>query len=300
MPQKIDFNLIYALNLLLEEGSVSGAAEKMNLSAPAMSRILGRIREQFNDPILVRAGRKLVPTPRAAELKQQLGEIIAQAQALIEPDELFNPETLERTFIIRANDIFIGALGGGLLETLRKMAPRSSLTFIAESDTDDDSLRSGKVDLVIGSSRDWHPEIKAQSLFTSTFQALVRHGHPILGQVTPETLTYYPHISVSRRGRTLGPIDDALRDLKLQRKVALTLPSFHSAMMLTMKSDYILPLPRHVLQGVKSINLPLVEIELPIELESIFIVQAWHPRLDRDPAHQWLRQTIKQFFLEKE
>nr|WP_314266627.1 LysR family transcriptional regulator [uncultured Moellerella sp.] len=300
MPQKIDFNLIYALNLLLEEGSVGGAAEKMNLSAPAMSRILGRIRDQFNDPIMVRAGRNLVPTPRALELKQQLRGIIAQAEALIEPSESFCPNTLERTFIIRANDIFIGALGGGLLEELREMAPLSSLQFIAENDIDDDTLRSGKVDLVIGSSGNWHPEIKAQSLFTSAFQALVRQGHPIIGQVTPETLTHYPHISVSRRGRTQGPIDDALRDLGLKRNVALTLPGFHSAMMLTMKSDYILPLPRHVLKAVSCINLPLVEIDLPLELEPVFIVQAWHPRLDRDPAHQWLRQTIKQFFLEQE
>ncbi|WP_440590026.1 LysR family transcriptional regulator [Providencia vermicola] len=249
MPQKVDFNLIYALNLLLEEGSVVGAAEKMNLSAPAMSRILGRIREQFNDPIMVRAGKNLVPTPRALELKQRLTQIIEQAEALIQPSEIFDPKTLERTFTIRANDIFIGALGGGLLETLREMAPRSSLKFIAESDIDDDALRTGKVDLVIGSSRNWHPEIKAQSLFTSTFQALVRPNHPIIRNVTPETLTHYPHISVSRRGRTQGPIDDALRDLGLQRNVVLTLPSFHSAMMLTMKSDYILPLPRHVLLG---------------------------------------------------
>lgn len=300
MPQKIDFNLIYALNLLLEEGSVGGAAEKMNLSAPAMSRILGRIRDQFNDPIMVRAGRNLVPTPRALELKEQLRGIISQAEALIEPNESFCPTRLERTFIIRANDIFIGALGGGLLEELREMAPLSRLQFIAENDIDDDSLRNGKVDLVIGSSRNWHTEIKAQSLFTSTFQALVRQGHPIIGQVTPETLTEYPHISVSRRGRTEGPIDDALRDLGLQRNVALTLPGFHSAMMLTMKSDYILPLPRHVLQGVSCINLPLVEIDLPLALESVSIVQAWHPRLDRDPAHQWLRQTIKQFFLNRE
>lgn len=86
----------------------------------------------------------------------------------------------------------------------------------------------------------------------------------------------------------------------LQRNVALTLPGFHSAMMLTMKSDFILPLPRHVLQGVSGIGLPLEEIELPLVLESVFIVQAWHPRLDRDPAHQWLRQTIKQFFLQRE
>ncbi|MEW7000029.1 LysR family transcriptional regulator [Serratia ureilytica] len=183
---------------------MSGAAEKMNLSAPAMSRILGRIRRQFDDPIMVRAGKHLVPTPRALELKRQLGEIIEQAAALIAPNESFEPGKLTRTFTIRANDIFIGALAGGLLETLRDMAPLSGLKFIAESDSEDDALRSGKVDLVIGSSRDWHPEIKTQSLFTSTFQALVRPGHPIIGRVTPETLTHYPHISVSRRGRTQG------------------------------------------------------------------------------------------------
>ncbi|MFV9066087.1 LysR family transcriptional regulator [Serratia fonticola] len=134
MPQKIDFNLIYALNLLLEEGSVSGAAEKMNLSAPAMSRILGRIRQQFDDPIMVRAGKNLVPTPRALELKRQLGDIIEQATALIAPSESFDPLRLKRTFTIRANDIFIGALAGGLLEMLREMAPLSSLKFIAESE----------------------------------------------------------------------------------------------------------------------------------------------------------------------
>lgn len=170
MPQKIDFNLIYALNLLLEEGSVSGAAEKMNLSAPAMSRILGRIRRQFDDPIMVRAGKHLVPTPRALELKRQLGEIIEQAAALIAPNDAFEPGKLTRTFTIRANDIFIGALAGGLLETLRDMAPLSGLKFIAESDGEDDALRSGKVDLVIGSSRDWHRKSRRRACSPAPFR----------------------------------------------------------------------------------------------------------------------------------
>ncbi|MNT46383.1 HTH-type transcriptional regulator SyrM 1 [compost metagenome] len=123
---------------------------------------------------------------------------------------------------------------------------------------------------------------------------LAREGHPVFDdEITPERFAAYPHISVSRRGRANGPIDVALANYKVERRVALITTSFHSAMFSLPDSDLILPIPANILNSVNRLKLPLRSFEIPVPLEKVNVMQAWHPRFDNDPAHRWLRQTLK-------
>ncbi|WP_033062518.1 LysR family transcriptional regulator [Pseudomonas sp. CFII68] len=290
-----DMNLLVALDALLDEGSVVGAARRMSLSPAAMSRTLTRIRSAVGDPILVRAGRGLVPTPKALALRVQVRSLVEQAaQVFLSGDEV-DLTTLERCYNLRANDVFVAAFGAQLLEIMRKKAPRTVLRFVPEGEGEDDALREGRIDLYISATRNLGPEIKVQSLFTTTFVGLARVDHPIFQEeITPKRFASYAQVSVSRRGRATGPIDTALAGMGLQRRVALITPSFHSAMFALPDSDLLLPLPEHVLWSVSRLGLPLRSFRIPMALETVVIMQAWHPRFDNDSAHRWLRQTLKE------
>ncbi|MDR2306477.1 MAG: LysR family transcriptional regulator [Paucimonas sp.] len=290
-----DMNLLVALDVLLDEGSVVGAAQRMNLSPAAMSRTLGRIREALGDPILVRAGRGLVPTPRALALREQVHGLVEQAGQVFRSREDVDLANLDRAFNIRTNDLFIALYGAQLLRMMLTQAPRTVLRFVPEGSGDDDAvLRNGQIDLIISSAIELGPEIKVQSLFNTYFVGLAREDHPIFdGAITPERFAAYPQISVSRRGRANGPIDVSLANHKVERRVALITTSFHSAMFSLPDSDLILPIPANILNSVQRLRLPLRSFEIPVPLEKVNVMQAWHPRFDNDPAHRWLRQTLK-------
>lgn len=290
-----DMNLLVALDALLDEGSVVGAAQRMNLSPAAMSRTLGRIREAMGDPILVRAGRGLVPTPRALALREQVRGLVEQAGQVFRSSQEVELATLDRAFNIRTNDLFIALYGAQLLRMMHEQAPRTVLRFVPESGDDDDQvLRDGRTDLIISSTIDLGPEIKVQSLFTTIYVGLARRDHPIFDQpITPERFASFAQISVSRRGRANGPIDAELANYKVQRRVALITPSFHSAMFSLPDSDLLLPMPANILSSVNKLGLPLRSFEIPLALERVTVMQAWHPRYHTDPAHRWLRQTLR-------
>ena len=290
-----DLNLLVALNILLEEGSVTGAARRMNLSAPAMSRTLTRIREVLNDPILVRSGRGLVPTPRALELREQVRGVVELAHGVFSPGQETDLSSLERTFSVRANDMFFGAYGGQLLKHLARHMPNATLRMVPEGDTDDDALNEGRIDRAVCATRKFGADIKVQRLFNSSLVGIAREGHPLFDEeLDVQRFVKYDHISVSRRGRARGPIDTLLDELNLQRRIALVLPTFHSAMFAVAGSDLILPsIPRPMISNLSGLGLRLRTFELPLPVETIVMVQAWHPRLDNDHAHRWLRRSLK-------
>lgn len=290
-----DLNLLYALDVLLEEGSVAGAARRLNLSAPATSRILGRIRDAFDDPIFVRSQRGLVPTPKALALQQQVRGAVELARGVFQQSQGLDLASLERTFSLRANDVFIGAYGSALRELLRQECPRCVLRFVPESDLDHDPLNQGSIDLVISSRRAFGPDIKVQRLFDTAFVGLARRGHPIFQQAPDlHSFVAHDHVTVSRRGLARGPLDDALQAHGLSRRVAYITPTFHSALFAVAESDLLLPImPVNMLPTLERLGLPLQAFTLPVALPSVEIVQAWHPRLDNDPAHRWLRRALK-------
>ena len=290
-----DMNLLVALNVLLEEGSVVGAARRMNLSAPAMSRTLTRIREALNDPILVRSGRGLVPTPRALELREQVRGVVELAHGVFTQSQDSDLRLLDRTFSIRANDVFFGVYGGALRQQMALEMPNAALRVVPEGFTDDEALNEGRIDLAISATHHFSADIKVQQLFSCPFVGLAREGHPIFEQaMTPQRFAGFDHISVSRRGRARGPIDAVLAELDLERRVLFTTPTFYSAIFALADSDLILPLmPQLLLRTLEPLGLKLKAFELPIALQPVEICQAWHPRLDNDHAHRWLRRTLK-------
>lgn len=295
-----DLNLLIALNILLEEGSVAKAAERMHLSAPAMSRTLTRIRLAFHDPILVRAGRKLVPTPKALELKEQIKQAVIQSVGLFQANHVLDLKTLKRNFTLRANEVFIGAFEQAILEKFREIAPQVQLRFVPENDIDDDALREGRIELFIGALQNFEPVIKVQRLFDSYQVGLARKEHPIFNQqITVESYASYEHISISRRARDRGPIDVELAELGLERKIPLVKHNFLAGVFSLLNSDLIMGCPEHLLPIVLQ-ELPLRAFAIPVPLKPVTIIQAWHPRFDNDLAHQWFRRLIKDLCMEKE
>lgn len=218
-----DFNLLVALDALLAEGSVAGAARRTGLSTSAMSRTLGRLRATTGDPLLVRAGRQMVPTPHAQAIRERARDAVLEIRTLLSPavSEL-DPSTLDRIFVIRANEGFVEAFGPGLIAAAAGEAPRVSLHFAPKLEKDSRYLREGRVDLEIGVVENMGPEIRLQALFRDHFIGVVRAGHPLLSSpaVTAGQYASYGHVVASRRGRAHGPVDDALTELGLARKVA--------------------------------------------------------------------------------
>lgn len=295
LMQSPDLNLLFALDVLLEEGSVVGAARRMNLSAPAMSRTLARIREAVGDPILVKVGRRMVPTPRALALREQVHSSVEGARQILQPEREVDLSTLKRNFNLHANDVFISAFGQVLLGRVRREAPHVLLRFSPESESEDSVLRDGKVDLYISAMRPMGTDVHVQTLFTTKFVGLARDDHPIFqAEITPERFARYDQISVSRRGRATGPIDTALQALGLSRQVSLVVPTFHSGVFMLGTSDLILALPEHVAWAVQRMEIRARAFTLPLPLETVVIVQGWHPRFQSDGAHQWLRRIIRE------
>lgn len=289
-----DLNLLLALDVLLEEGSVVGAARRMNLSTPAMSRTLGRIRETMGDPVFVLAGRKLVPTPRALAIREQVRLAVEHATQALAPASEADLKTLERRFNVRANDVFVGIYAGRLLEAMSREMPRAMLRFSPEEDdVDVEALRSGRIDLLISASRKLGPEIRVQPLFTTTFVGVARENHPLFDEdITPERLTRWGHIAISRRGKSEGPIDSALEAQGLQRHVALIVPTPSAALFTLQDSDLLLSMPAHLARTALAAGLGIRIFDLPMPLDTVLLTQAWQPRVQSDLAHQWLRRTI--------
>jgi DNA-binding transcriptional LysR family regulator len=288
-----DLNLLVALDILLEEQSVAAAARRLNLSAPAMSRTLSRIRTTVGDPILVRAGRKLVPTARALELRELVRKTSESAIGLLQPSSVETLENLERQFTIRANDVFAAAYGGRLLAALRVKAPKVSLRLRTETDQDDEALREGRIDLWIGATNALDPEVRVQTLFSTHFLALADKDHPIFdGEITAERFAAYEHINISRRGVNAGPIDARLMDLGLSRTIAMVAPTFVVGMFALPGSKLIMPAPEHMVWGLAGLDSRIRAFQIPLMLDHFAMRQAWHPRLDNDAVHRWLRSTV--------
>lgn len=287
-----DMNLLVTLDALLSEGSVTGAAQRLNLSSPAMSRQLARIRHLLGDPVLVRAGRGLVPTPRAEALRDRLRNLVADAEALVRGEDELDLSRLERSFVIRTSDSFVVSFGAVLASRVAREAPHVRLRFAHQDKEDIEALREGRVDVDIGVIGALGPEVRLQALFHDRFVGVVRTDHPLVDDaVTPELFVAFPHISVSRRGRFAGPIDAALEALGLSRNVTIAVANFADALAIARTSDHVAAVPRRLTTPGRS---GLYTFDLPVKTDALAISLAWHPRLDADPAHQWLRNVVRE------
>ncbi|MEF7617510.1 LysR family transcriptional regulator [Aquincola sp. MAHUQ-54] len=286
-----DLNLLVTLDVLLAEGSVAGAARRLQLSPSAMSRALARLREATGDPLLVRAGRALVPTPRALELRERIGPLVEEGAAMLRPVQRLDLPSLARTFTLRASDGFVETFGPALLAGIAEEAPGVRLRFVHKPDKDSTPMREGSVDLetgVVGHAMG--PEVRVQALFRDRFIGAVRPGHPLAeGGMTPARYAAGRHVGVSRRGRETGPIDDALAPLGLVRDIATFVDGFSAALALARATDLIASVPERHTAGLRE---GLHCFVLPFEMPAITVSLCWHPRFDAEPAHRWLRGVV--------
>lgn len=287
-----DLNLLVTLDVLLAEGSVAGAARKLRLSPSAMSRALARLRATTGDPLLVRAGRGLVPSPRALELREQVARIVQDGRAVLRPVAPLDLTRLVRTFTLRTSDGFVETFGPALLARIAAEAPGVRLRFLQKMDKDSAALRDSTVDLetgVLGGAMG--PEVRTQALFRDRFIGAVRKGHALSrGKATRARYLAGRHVFVSRRGLDGGPLDAALKQLGLERTIVTVVGGFAAALALARGSDLIASVPERHTEGLRE---GMHSFALPVPLPEVTVSLLWHPRMDGDPAHRWLRDCVR-------
>ncbi|RKE22367.1 LysR family transcriptional regulator [Streptomyces sp. TLI_171] len=288
----MDLNLLRVLDILLQEHSVTRAAERLGTSPAAVSRSLARLRRAVGDPLLVRAGQHLVPTRRAVELQGEVAELIRGCERVLRPGAGFDAVHLHRTFTVQAAELVLAGLAGDLTERLRREAPGVDTVFLPEAYEDGPALRQGLVDVELGVLGRLDPEIRTRALTARPLVAVARRDHPILAApVDARRFAAADHIGVSRQGRRDGPIDRALAALGLRRRVAVVVPSHTAAMLLARDTDLIALGLADWLPGAVH-DLGLRTFPIPLELPPLELGLAWHPRNDGDPAHRWFRDHL--------
>lgn len=287
-----DLNLLVTLDVLLSEGSVAGAARRLRLSPSAMSRALARLRDVTGDPLLVRAGRSLVPTPRAIALRAQVGPLVEGARALLRPTEALDLARLVRHFTLRSSEGFAETFGPRLLALVAEQAPGVTLQFLTKPDKDSAPLREGEVDLETGViDAGTAPELRAVPLFRDRWVAVVRGGHRLaMGRVTAESFAESRHIHVLRRGLHSSEIDEAARRAGLERRIATVVSGFSTALALARDTDLVAAVPDRHTGGLRQ---GLHSFDLPFEVAPFTVSVLWHPRMDGDQAHRWLRAQVR-------
>ena len=286
-----DLNQLFVLNAVLEEGSVVRAAQRLRLSPSAMSRALSRVRETVGDPLLVKAGRSLVPTPRALDMRESVERLLRDAQALLLPSKAPDLRRVVRTFTLRTSEGFVETFAPDLIRHVMRDAPGIALRFVSRQSRDASGLRDGSVDLETGVvDAATSPEVRQLPLFKDELVGVVRTKHALRRvRVTASRYAACAHVGVSRQTVDRGWVDDALTELGLQRRVMTTVSGFATAIAVARGSDLVATVPERHTAALRS---GMFTFRLPFPLPAIMVSMMWHPRMHADPVHAWLRERV--------
>lgn len=295
----VNLNLLIVLDALLSERSVTAAARRVGLSQSATSHSLARLREHFEDPLLLRSPEGTVLTERALELAEPVREIIEASERLLEPRGSFDPATASMELRIAMDEATQLTFLPVLFERLRQDAPGISL--VAPRHRRDElarDLRSGVCDLTISSQSPATAKIHSALLAICDYTSIVRKNHPRVGRrLTLERFVELEHIAMARADLVDPELDRALLKQRVRRNVALTVASPGPVPALVASTDLVATLPRVML----TLNPPARPVEChvpPVELDPISIFLFWHERTDGSPAHAWMRSLIGEVFRE--
>jgi DNA-binding transcriptional LysR family regulator len=290
-----DLNLLASLEVLIEEANVTRAAARLNISQPALSAQLARLRSLFHDPLLIpsRSGRGMTRTARALELRAPLQIALKELEQVIKRPSEFEPRTANRTFVIAASDSTTVILGVSLVDRIRKIAGTGlRLAFRTPSpELIADQLERGEVDLLIGSERVIPKGTPSCALFDEHYLMAQRRDHP-RGK-RPLSLAAYcglSHILVSTSGGSFhSEIDEQLETIGRRRRVVLSVHQFSVAPLFMRSTDYVATLPsRFIARFAAEFDL----FKLPLKVRGYSLSAAWHPRNQHDPGHTWLRSEL--------
>jgi DNA-binding transcriptional LysR family regulator len=290
----VDLNLVHALHALLEERSVTRAAARVGLSQPAMSHALSRLREHFGDPLLVRAGRVMVLTARAEELKTQVRGVVQELESLlVSSRQPLAPHLLETRLRLVTDDGIGVTLLPGVLRAVREAAPGVDVDVLPRGAPGRKALlRMGRADLALGFFSGAGLDLHRQHLYDDDWVCVLRQGHPALeGRLDAARWASLPHVIVSPTGGARGQVDTALHSAGLARRVAVTVPHFLAALALVAASDLVLTTPLRVAR-TQAAGLQLALLEPPVPLPPIPICMLWDGRTHQDPVQRWLRSVV--------
>lgn len=288
----LDLNLLRALDMLLEEGSVTRAAERLGVTQPAVSNMLTRLRENFGDPLLVRTQRGMTPTTRALDLVAPLKRILCEIGTLCQPDA-FDPVAASFTVSIAATDYALQVILLPLIARLRQEAPGITLAVYPLDDARlQEQLEKGQLDMALITPETCPPDLLSSKLFHEEYICAARKNHPTAGMhMTLDQYCAAGHIIVSYEGgQFCGATDKKLETLGRRRHVALSVPNFLALPDLLLKTDLITMAPRRLLHGRK--DLTLFSPPSPLTVPGFDKILAWHCRTGGDPRYQWLRSKI--------
>ena len=300
---RIDLNLLVYLDALLRERNVTQAAHQLNLSQPAMSNGLRRLRDLFDDPLLVRTSDGMTPTERALELEPQVREVLMNIEQAVQPRSAFAPEQAQRVFRIMASDYAESTLLPAVLGKLRVQAPGLTLDIMTPSDVSFLDVERGKVDMVINRFDSMPQSFHQIHLWNDSFSCLLSPENPVLADFTLENYLQAKHIWVSKTGmgvgvgvdpddvQRLGWVDSALARLGKKRQIRVFTRHYQAAMTLAEQNDLIVTLPTRAAR-LKRNNPRVVLRNPPLDIPPLELKMAWSPLLQHNPANRWLRKLI--------
>ena len=302
---RIDLNLLVYLDVLLRECNVTQAANQLGLSQPAMSNGLRRLRDLFNDPLLVRTSDGMTPTARALELEPLVRDILSGVERAIQPTAEFDPTDAKQVIRVMASDYAESTLFPAVMQTLREKAPGLTLDVMTPSDVSFLDVERGKIDLVINRFDQMPQSFHQITLWTDTFTCLMNKDNPILERFDLDSYLAASHIWVSKTGmgvgvgvdpddvQRLGWVDHALDAIGKKRNIRVFTRHYQAAMTLAEQNDLIVTLPTRA-TWLKKDNPRVVVRDCPFDVPPLELKMAWSPLLQHNPAHRWIRQLITQ------
>jgi DNA-binding transcriptional LysR family regulator len=302
---RIDLNLLVYLDVLLRECNVTQAANQLGLSQPAMSNGLRRLRDLFNDPLLVRTSDGMTPTARALELEPLVRDILSGVERAIQPTSEFDPMDARQVIRVMASDYAESTLFPAVLQKLREFAPGLTLDVMTPSDVSFLDVERGKIDLVINRFDQMPQSFHQITLWTDSFSCLLSRDNPILERFDLESYLAANHIWVSKTGmgvgvgvdpddvQRLGWVDHALDAMGKKRNIRVFTRHYQAAMTLAEQNDLIVTLPTRA-TWLKRDNPRVVVRDCPFTVPPLELKMAWSPLLQHNPAHRWIRQLITQ------
>ena len=300
---RIDLNLLVYLDVLLRERNVTKAANQLGISQPAMSNGLRRLRQLFNDPLLVRTSEGMTPTERASELAPLVRDVLSDIEKAVQPQTAFEPLNSDRVFRIMASDYTESTLVPALLAELVKQAPNVSLDILNPSDVGFLDVEQGRVDLVINRFDTMPQSFHQTTVWTDHYACLLSVNNPILENFNLDTYLQAQHVWVSKTGmgvgvginpkdeQRLGWVDEALRKVGKKRHISVFTRHYQAAMRLAEQPNLIVTVPAKAAQAQKD-NPKVVIKDPPFDIPAFELKMAWSPLLQHNPAHQWMRRLI--------
>lgn len=294
LPNALDLNLLRVFDAVHDARNVSRAAERLGMTQPAASAALARLRTVLGDPLFVRVGGAMQPTPKALRLAPVVGRALRDLHASVADETPFVSELSDRQFTLASTDYTSMVILPGLAAALATHAPGVDLRVIGYDKGDVPALIDrGEIDVALGVFRAPSERAVCQSLCPERFVGLARRGHPRIvdGRMSVEDYAAASHALVTVRRDATGEIDAALRELGWSRRIALTLPHMLALPDVLRTTDLVAAVPGRVADAVA--GMALQRFPLPLALPEWTIEMMWNPAARGDPASAWLRRQIQ-------